>query len=189
MYITINLQAVTVTTCLASATVLTFLSCSETISGSICQCNRDGRSNIETRKIQTQTPAPSPSSPVLIISRTTKTVTLLHEGKAIAHYPVAVGKPGWETPAGHFTVVEKIPQPAWKHPITGEIVPPGPQNPMGTHWIGFWETAEGNKIGLHGTNNNASIGTAASHGCIRMQNTHIEKLYSYVQFGTQVIVK
>ncbi|MGB7441805.1 MAG: L,D-transpeptidase [Coleofasciculaceae cyanobacterium] len=129
------------------------------------------------------------SSVTLSINRTTKRLLLLQNGQIIAQYPIAIGKPGWETPPGQFAVNEMIVNPTWKHPITGELVPPGTQNPMGTHWIGFVQDNQGNKIGLHGTNDNSSIGKAASHGCLRMRNQDIGQLYDQVEIGTTVIVQ
>jgi len=113
----------------------------------------------------------------------------LYEGDvAVASYPVAVGRSGWETPTGQFTVFQKVEHPTWQHPFTQEIVPPGPQNPLGAHWIGFWTDGE-NSIGFHGTPNEELIGQAVSHGCVRMRNSDIAALFERVEMGTPVIVE
>lgn len=103
-------------------------------------------------------------------------------------YPIAVGKPGWETPVGSYTVMQMVENPYWEHPWTGEVFKPGPDNPLGSHWIGFW-TDGNNYIGFHGTPNEDSVGQPASHGCIRMYNQDILALFSMVEMGTPVIVE
>jgi lipoprotein-anchoring transpeptidase ErfK/SrfK len=108
--------------------------------------------------------------------------------EAIASYPVAIGRTGWETPTGNFSVLQKVSSPTWQHPFTQEIVPPGPKNPLGDRWIGFW-TDGNNSIGFHGTPNEELIGQAISHGCVRMRNADIAALYEKVEMGTPVIVE
>ncbi len=108
--------------------------------------------------------------------------------ESIAVYPVAVGRGGWETPTGNFVVRDMIENPAWEHPWTGEVVPPGPENPLGPRWISFW-TDGTNEIGFHGTPNESLIGQAVSHGCVRMFNQDVITLFGKVQIGTPVVVK
>ena len=103
-------------------------------------------------------------------------------------YPIAIGKQGWETPAGNYEVLNMKEEPAWEHPWTGEVVPPGPDNPLGLRWIGFWTDGR-NFIGFHGTPDEETVGEAASHGCIRMLNDDVLALYSQVEVGTPVIVE
>ncbi|MEO1446737.1 MAG: L,D-transpeptidase [Cyanobacteria bacterium J06635_11] len=105
----------------------------------------------------------------------------------IANYSVAVGREGWNTPTGEFVVFQKQIDPAWEHPFTGEVVPPGPDNPLGTRWIGFWSDGE-NSIGFHGTPDESVIGTAVSHGCVRMRNEDVLALYEQVSVDTLVTV-
>jgi len=111
------------------------------------------------------------------------------QGEAIkASFPVAVGKPGWETPTGSFQVTAMLRNPGWTNPFTGEVMAPGADNPLGERWIGFW-TDGLNDIGFHGTPNRESIGQAASHGCVRMFNEHIRQLFEWVDLGTSVTVE
>lgn len=107
--------------------------------------------------------------------------------RLLATYPVAVGRDDWETPVGEFTVFQLQQHPAWEHPFTGEIVPPGPENPLGARWIGFWSDGV-NSIGFHGTPNEDLIGQAVSHGCVRMRDADIVELYEWVALGAGVIV-
>ncbi|MDV3351687.1 L,D-transpeptidase [Leptolyngbyaceae cyanobacterium CCMR0082] len=102
-------------------------------------------------------------------------------------FPVAVGKTGWETPTGSFEVSYMLENPGWTNPFTGDLMPPGPNNPLGERWIAFWTDGR-NEIGFHGTPNRDSIGQAASHGCVRLYNEHIRELYELVTPGTLVTV-
>lgn len=115
---------------------------------------------------------------------------VLYQGQTvIKQYPIAIGRPGWETPKGNYTVLQKLKNPSWIHPLKKGIVIPGgdPENPLGQYWIGFWTDGK-NWIGFHGTPNPGSVGTAASHGCIRMYNKDIEELFQRVSLGTPVSV-
>jgi len=108
-------------------------------------------------------------------------------------YPVAVGRPTWQTPQGAFSVTWKTEDPAWHVPasIRAEsarkgrelplVVPPGPRNPLGRFWIGLSLAG----IGLHGTPVPSSIYRTATHGCVRLQGDRIEDLYGRVDVGTR----
>jgi lipoprotein-anchoring transpeptidase ErfK/SrfK len=109
-------------------------------------------------------------------------------GKLLNTYPVAVGKKGWETPTGNWNVMILHKNPGWTNFKTGEVMPPGPDNPLGERWIGFWTDGK-DEIGFHGTTNLASIGKAASHGCVRMSNKDVKVLYKLVRIGTVVRVR
>ena len=103
-------------------------------------------------------------------------------------YPVAVGREGWATPTGRFVVQRKQADPIWRHPFTGELVPPGPENPLGRHWVGFWSDGN-NVIGFHGTPQEDLIGQAVSHGCVRMRNADVAEFFQRVEVGTPVVVE
>ncbi len=109
--------------------------------------------------------APSPIE--IIVNVGAKRLTVYRNGSISREYIVATGKPETPTPIGVFEVVNK------------EIDPGGP---YGTRWLGL--SAKG--YGIHGTNNPASIGTAASNGCIRMYNEDIEALFDITSVGTTV---
>lgn len=106
----------------------------------------------------------------------------------IASYPIAIGKKGWETPTGKFRVIHKEHHPIWQHPITGAIYKGGTNSPLGDRWIGFWSDGR-NEIGFHGTPNVDLVGSAVSHGCLRMRNSDVRMLYSQVHIGTSVLVR
>ncbi len=124
----------------------------------------------------------------LVIKLSDRRVYVYQGDKLKSSYPIAIGREGWETPTGTHKVIQKIPNPSWKHPFTGEIIPPGPENPLGERWIGFW-TDGTNYIGFHGTPNEETVGQAASHGCVRMLNQDVLALFEKVGIGTTVVVE
>ncbi len=115
-------------------------------------------------------------------------VYVFKNDEIIASYPVAIGRAGWETPTGDFVVRDMIENPGWENFRTGEVMPPGEDNPLGVRWISFW-TDGVNEIGFHGTPNEELIGQAVSHGCVRMRNQDVVALFNKVAIGTPVVVK
>jgi lipoprotein-anchoring transpeptidase ErfK/SrfK len=106
-------------------------------------------------------------------------------------YPIAVGQVGLETPAGRYEVQNKAINPAWTVPnsawagdLAGTVVPGGvPENPLKARWLGIY-----NGAGIHGTDAIGSIGTNASHGCIRMLIPDVVELYDQVGVGAPVYI-
>jgi lipoprotein-anchoring transpeptidase ErfK/SrfK len=127
-----------------------------------------------------------------IVVRTSMNALYLFDGLELAkEYGVATGTPGYPTPHGHFTIVNKRYNPTWVNPAPngwGRGMPasigPGPGNPLGTRALDL--DAPG--IRIHGTYADYSIGTAASHGCIRMHIAQSEELFEIVDVGTPVII-
>jgi lipoprotein-anchoring transpeptidase ErfK/SrfK len=116
-----------------------------------------------------------------------KKVYVYKDGKAIANYPVAIGKKGWETPTGEWYVMEKITNPGWTSFKNGSTIAPGKKNPLGERWIGFWTDGK-DTIGFHGTPDVKSVGKAVSHGCVRMFDKDVKALFPLVKVGTTVKV-
>jgi L,D-transpeptidase ErfK/SrfK len=133
---------------------------------------------------------PTPDEQViqLVIRLSERRVYVYDREQVITSYPIAIGRSGWETPTGEFEVIQKLSNPTWEHPFTGELVPPGAANPLGSRWIGFW-TDGTNYIGFHGTPDADTVGQAASHGCIRMYDQDVQALFEIVQMGTPVVVQ
>jgi lipoprotein-anchoring transpeptidase ErfK/SrfK len=107
-------------------------------------------------------------------------------------YGIAVGAPGYATPTGRFTIQNKAVNPAWSAPdepwagaYRNEVVPGGsPENPLKARWLGIV-----GGVGIHGTALESSIGTRASHGCIRMRVADVIALYPRVPIGTPVLIR
>ena len=128
-----------------------------------------------------QQPAPAAAAKrVIVVSLEDRKLALVEDGKVKKIYTVAVGKPSTPSPVGTFTIARRVMNPTYSH--DGRTVPPGPNNPVGTRWMGL--SIPG--YGIHGTNVPSSIGKAASHGCIRMAKADLEELYPMVAVGDTV---
>ena len=127
--------------------------------------------------------------PRIFINQSRFSLVLDRPGKEPIRYSIATGSSAYPTPVGDFIIKEKVMHPTWLPPkspwaANAKPIPPGPANPLGTRWLGFnW-----GGVGIHGTNAPWSIGSAASHGCIRMRVPEVEALYELVQVGTPVTV-
>ena len=107
-------------------------------------------------------------------------------------YPIGLGRDGWLTPEGEYQVANMIENPLWTMPATlreenpelPAVIPPGPDNPLGSHWIGLSEPG----YGIHGTNRPYGIGRQVSHGCIRLYPSGIRDLVNRVARGMAVKV-
>jgi L,D-transpeptidase ErfK/SrfK len=124
----------------------------------------------------------------LVVRLKARRVFVYQGDKVLKSFPVAIGKAGWETPKGSFKVFSMEIDPIFKSFKTGEYIYPGPTNPLGPRWIGIWTDGK-TQLGFHGTNQPKLIGRAVSHGCIRMKNEDVMKLYEKVKIGTLVKVE
>jgi lipoprotein-anchoring transpeptidase ErfK/SrfK len=134
-------------------------------------------------------PAVTSVGPAIIIERDRFRLTLWRAGTRTS-YPIAVGQPAYPTPSGRYRIVTKQTNPTWFPPSSPWAaglgpVPPGVSNPLGTRWMGTSAPA----IGIHGTPISGSIGTRASHGCIRMYIGDAERLYDQIEIGTPVLIR
>lgn len=133
-------------------------------------------------------PAQDAYAPLRLVIKLSERRVYIYEKEQIkTSFPVAIGRSGWETPTGKYSVIQMQHNPVWQHPFTGELVPPGSDNPLGARWIGFW-TDGTNYIGFHGTPNEESVGQSVSHGCVRMYNQDVIQLFEMVRIGTTVEV-
>ena len=109
----------------------------------------------------------------------------------VKEYTVAVGAVGFDTPAGLYHIQNKAVDPAWSVPnsdwagdLAGTVVPGGvPENPLKARWMGIYDGA-----GIHGTDQTYSLGSAASHGCIRMAIPDVIELYDQVDVGAPIYI-
>jgi lipoprotein-anchoring transpeptidase ErfK/SrfK len=128
---------------------------------------------------------------VITIDRSSFTLRLFKRLHVVKRYRVAVGQPAYPTPTGLFSIANKAVNPTWSVPdspwagaLRNETVPGGSdQNPLKARWMGIV-----NGVGIHGTAETGSIGTAASHGCIRMTVPDVIDLYPRVPVGTPVLI-
>lgn len=125
-------------------------------------------------------PAPVKTNRTILVSLEDHRLALLENGVVKAIYPVAVGKASTPSPTGTFTIVNHVINPTYYH--HGVVIPPGPENPVGNRWMGLSVAG----YGIHGTNAPRSIGKAVSHGCIRMSQRDLDKLFAQVRVGDRV---
>jgi len=126
----------------------------------------------------------------LTLDRASFTLRLWEHLKLAKTYTVAVGQEGLETPEGLYHIQEKqenpswhVPNSAWAGDLAGQVIPPGPEDPIKARWMGIFEGA-----GIHGTEETWSLGSAASHGCVRMSIPDVEELYDRVEVGTPIYI-
>lgn len=117
---------------------------------------------------------------VIVVSLEDHKLALIEDGQVKKQYIVAVGKPSTPSPEGDFTIQRRVANPTYQH--NGKIIAPGPNNPVGTRWMGLSKAG----YGIHGTNEPNSIGKSASHGCIRMGKADLEEFYKLVAVGDRV---
>ena len=127
--------------------------------------------------------------PVIVIRRGSNRLYLYQGMRFQRVFGVATGQSVYPTPLGRFHIVVKWRNPWWYPPSSRwakglKPVPPGPNNPLGTRWMGL--SAAG--VGIHGTPNGGSIGYSVSHGCIRMYIPDAEWLFNTVDLGSQVFI-
>jgi len=140
--------------------------------------------NVTTKEVASAYPS------YLTLDRATYTLRLWKDLKLAKTYTVAVGQEGLETPEGLYHIQEKqenpswhVPESSWAGSLAGQVIPPGPSNPIKARWMGIFEGA-----GIHGTEETSSLGTAASHGCVRMAISDVEELYDQVEVGTPIYI-
>jgi len=127
---------------------------------------------------------------VITVDRTSYRLRLWKDLKLVKTYTIAVGMAGLETPSGVYTINDKQVDPYWHVPnsdwagdLAGQVIPPGPSNPIKARWMGIYAGA-----GIHGTTDVGSLGSAASHGCIRMAIPDVIDLYDRTPMGTTVYI-
>ena len=116
----------------------------------------------------------------LVVSIPDRKLAVIENNEVVEVFAVAVGAPDSPSPTGTFTIVNRVANPTYYHP--GKVIAPGPQNPIGTRWIGLNQKG----YGIHGTDQPSSIGDAKSHGCIRLRSADVERLFERVRPGDVV---
>ena len=128
---------------------------------------------------------------VLVADRNNFKLRLYKNLSLAKEYTVAVGAVGFDTPAGLYHIQNKAVDPAWSVPdkpwagdLAGTVVPGGvPENPLKERWLGIYDGA-----GIHGTDQTATLGSRASHGCIRMAIPDVIELYDQVPVGAPIYI-
>jgi lipoprotein-anchoring transpeptidase ErfK/SrfK len=147
---------------------------------------------VETTKPEVTTNELAQAYPRYIyVDRGGFTLRFYRDLKLVKSYPIAVGQQGLETPAGLYHAQDKQVDPSWHVPnsdwagsLAGQVIPPGPADPLKARWIGIFDGA-----GIHGTDDIGSLGSAASHGCVRMAIPDVIDLYDRVQVGDPIYIQ
>jgi lipoprotein-anchoring transpeptidase ErfK/SrfK len=127
----------------------------------------------------------------LTVDRSSFQLRLWEDLKLTKTYTIAVGAVGFDTPAGVYNIQNMAVDPAWNVPnsdwagdLAGTVVPGGsPENPLKARWMGIFDGA-----GIHGTDDVGSLGSAASHGCVRMAVPDVIELDDQVDVGTPIYI-
>ena len=128
--------------------------------------------DVEVRKVTTK----------IVVDLSQRELTFYRDGEAVLTTPTAIGAPQWPTPTGRYYVNQRL-------------VPTDPSGPYGPGAIGIsafsdvlqgW--TQGGPIAIHGTNDPSSIGRAVSHGCMRLRNDVLRRLFATTAAGTPVII-
>jgi lipoprotein-anchoring transpeptidase ErfK/SrfK len=105
-------------------------------------------------------------------------------GRVLLAVPCGLGKENRTVP-GTYEVAERLVDPEWYPPTTGEVIPPGdPRNELGCRWIGFKDSG----LGIHEARNDGDVGKESSNGCIRLLQKDVELLFDIVPLGTTVTI-
>ena len=127
----------------------------------------------------------------ITVNRSTFELTLWENLEPVKTYTVAIGAQGFDTPVGTYSIQNMAVDPPWSVPdsdwagdLAGTVVPGGvPENPLKARWMGIYDGA-----GIHGTDDVGSLGSAASHGCVRMAVPDVIELYDQVDVGTPIYI-
>ncbi|HEU4427444.1 MAG TPA: L,D-transpeptidase family protein [Myxococcota bacterium] len=135
-----------------------------------------------------------PHASLIVINVPQRMSFLFRDGRLELAFPIAAGRATWRTPIGEFEIDERVTDKTWIVPISIQeemrregrpvkaIVPPGPDNPLGRHWLGLSRSS----CGIHGTIAPASIYSLRTHGCIRLHPDDAATLYEAVSVGDPV---
>jgi lipoprotein-anchoring transpeptidase ErfK/SrfK len=116
----------------------------------------------------------------VVVSIPDRKLAVIEGDAVVAKFPVAVGASESPSPRGELRIVSRVSNPTYYRP--GTVIPSGKDNPVGTRWVGLSQKG----YGIHGTNAPRSVGRAASHGCIRLRNRDMERLFTMVRIGDAV---
>jgi len=144
--------------------------------------------------VPTQYVVPNAPRRGLVLNLAEKRLYYFPSSGSVTTHAISIGREGWNTPLGHFSIVSKARNPTWRPPASiraehatqGDILPavvlPGPDNPLGKYAMRL--SARGYLI--HGTNKPWGLGMRISHGCIRMYPEDIERLFPKIPVGASV---
>lgn len=144
--------------------------------------------------VPTQYILPNAPRQGLVLNLAEKRLYYFPSPDQVITYAISIGRQGWSTPLGNFSIADKVKDPSWTPPasiraehaemgdILPAVVPPGPDNPLGQYAMRL----SAKSYLIHGTNKPWGLGMEVSHGCIRMYPEDIERLFPQVPITTSV---
>lgn len=128
---------------------------------------------------------------LLVVDRGSFKLRFYRRLKLAKTYTIAVGAVGFETPTGLYNIQNKgvnvpwsVPNKPWAGSLAGKVIPGGaPDNPLKARWMGIYDGA-----GIHGTDEVSTLGSAVSHGCVRMAIPDVIELYDRVPVGAPIYI-
>ena len=155
--------------------------------GGLFVAGSPGRAEPVTTTAATTSSAATQAGTEILLDLSQREISLVRDGKALSRWPVVIGAPETPTPVGRFQVQTKVVNPVYQSTSSGQIKGVGA---LGYRWIGF-HSKGANVFGIHGTPWPwwVDARAAVSHGCVRMRNEHIERLFAAVEIGTPVIIQ
>jgi lipoprotein-anchoring transpeptidase ErfK/SrfK len=116
-------------------------------------------------------------------------IVLLLNGVYVKEYPMGIGRDDTPTPDGTFVVENMLEKPTWYRPNGGVVRYGAPENLLGERWIGFRNESGQAGLGIHGTNDDATVRTKCSNGCLRMRNADVTEFYDFIHPGSRVTIR
>ena len=164
----------------------------EATSADLIAALSDGREVVEVRSLDLQpTVTMAAYNKVLLLRQRDHRLYLYQDGQQTRSWLVATGTGGFPRPRREYSIAAKRYMPTWVNPDPEgwgkdmpPLIPPGPDNPLGVRALNW---SGGGAIRFHGTSNIASLGSNASHGCVRLANSDVVQLYDLVDVGTRII--
>lgn len=124
----------------------------------------------------------------VIVDKSQFKLTVYRDGIYIKSYPVGVGKEGEETPTGTTSIFTRQIHPPWTRIGKPAVHYGDPEYPLGERWMSF-DKEHFAHYGIHGTNDDSTIGKKSSNGCIRLTNSDVIELYDLITIGTKVVIQ
>ncbi|MGH8907266.1 MAG: L,D-transpeptidase family protein [Egibacteraceae bacterium] len=151
----------------------------------------DGRDVVEVQALQLRVTTSATFDTVLLLRQREHRLYLYRNGVITHSWVVATGTGDYPTPTGQYEVAQKRSMPTWVNPAPEgwgkdlpASIPPGVGNPLGVRALN-WSDVSG--IRFHGTSDIGSLGSSASHGCVRLSNSDVVELYDLVDVGATIV--
>lgn len=154
----------------------------------------EGSGAIKVEVAPTTAP-PTALGKAIVVDKSQRKLYLYDKGRIVLTYRCTIGSSKFQTPSGYFVIGNMRMNPSWGNPGSGwasdmpKYIEPGARNPLGVRAMNLNRNGRDTGLRIHGTTKTSEIGRAASHGCVRLTNTNVKKLFVKVKSGTPVIIQ